>query len=167
MTDGKTGKTGKDDQLNSEFLVRIVDGIPLADLSLATLISNPRFSLYLSSARHIADLRPSPDKAVEGEVRGTFEDWHLITLHHHPTGRTSSHLVGVLTTTCRVTVTSLVRHVDLECNLVTTRNSLYSLGRRAEGEPSLHHLLVIIGVFRKWGIADGLGMPYVQFGDAE
>lgn len=149
----------------SDAPVLLEDGRPADALCLATLVTNPRFGLYLTTDQQIADLGSSLVDDFHRPMRGTFVDWHLITLQDYRTSRTSAHLVGKRQASSRITVTSRVSLVDLANNKIITRNSDYLLGLRAEGEPSLPYLLTIILVFQKWGIAGTLGMPNVQLWD--
>ena len=137
---------------------------PLSELSLATLISRPGFSLYTTTARQIEDRRSSIDLTASRHVRAIIDDWHLISLHRHDTDEVRIHLVGEVRGTRRIRITTPLREIDQAADLVITQNSVYSLGSRGAGEPSHRHLLAIIHVFHAWGLGLALGMPRIFAG---
>jgi hypothetical protein len=137
------------------------------ELSLATLVTRPGVSLYLTTTQQIKDREYEIIASDRRSVRAIIEDWRLISLHRHDTDESVAYLIGHVRGTYKTRVTSPVAQIDLANSLVVTQNSLYALGERGEGEPGLRQLLAIIYVFHAWGIGAALGMPWIVIGGNE
>lgn len=136
-------------------------------LCLANLVTRPEVSLYLTTERQIKDREYEIVVADRKSVRAIIEDWRLISLHRHDIEESLVYLIGHVRGTHKTRVTSSVGQIDLANSLVVTQNSLYALGERGEGEPSLRQLFAIIYVFHAWGIGAALGMPWIVIGGNE
>jgi hypothetical protein len=55
-------------------------------------------------------------------------------------------------------ITSEVREIDIDARLVRTRNSLYRLGARGEGEPPQEDLICVCAATHQWGCGALIGM---------
>lgn len=139
----------------------------LSLLSLATLVTRPGVSLYLTTERQIKARESEIVGSDRRSVRSIIEDWRLLSLHRHDTDESVVYLIGHVRGTHYTRVTSPVAQIDLAKGLVVTRNSLYSLGGKGDGEPNLRQLLAIVYIFDAWGIADALGMPRILIGGYE
>jgi hypothetical protein len=77
------------------------------------------------------------------------------------TGRLS--LLGSAVEMRYVWITSTVIHIDAANGLVQTRNSLYRLGVKAEGEPPPNELITVCAALHRWGLGPLLGAPEFYF----
>jgi hypothetical protein len=137
------------------------------EFSVGTLVTRPGVSLYSTTPQQIRD-RAADIVAIDTRsARAIVDDWQLITLHRHDTDQSAVFLVGQVQGTYKTRVTSPVAQIDLANSLVVTQNSLYALGEKGDGEPSLPQLMAIVCVFERWGIANALGMPQISFGDSK
>jgi hypothetical protein len=62
-----------------------------------------------------------------------------------------------------VRITSHVLRIDVGNGLVQTRNSLYRLGVRGEGEPSRDELIHVCAALNSWGLGQDLGVAEFFF----
>lgn len=137
------------------------------DLTLATLVTRPGFSLYPTTPRQVLDRPFHGVTLATRHVCADIDEWTLLSLHRHDTDEVRVYLTGQVRGTSKFRVTSSVREIDLVSNRVITQNSLYALGSKGDGEPSSRQLLTIVYVFGAWGIADSLGMPQILLGGCE
>jgi hypothetical protein len=102
------------------------------------------------------------------DTRDTIEQWNIIafrTLGLRPDtgleGILSSRLslLGRAAGTRGSWLTSEVVQIDVDGGLVLTRNSLYRLGSRGEGEPPPDDLICVCAVMHSWGIGELIGAP--------
>ena len=120
------------------------------------------FSLRLSSAEDFDALPPMVsllDK--QKQIRATINEWRIVCLSQ-PTGNYLI-LTGINETTRNTWATSQLNSVDFENGLVLTKNSIYRLGSKGEGEPNLHILLHICACFHIWGFGNHLGVPRIFY----
>jgi hypothetical protein len=114
-------------------------------------------SLYLSTDEELLDLYA---EVTPGRLVDVIDDWRFISLHVTTPDTTTVSLLGNLRSSGHVRITSVVRKVDLDRNLVFTKSgSLYQLGKKGEGEPSSDGLMLICAAFHSWGFGTVLGVP--------
>lgn len=120
-------------------------------------------SLRMSTAEDIAEL-PSMVSLFDNpkQVKATVNEWRIICLDQNIVGK-SYMLTGIDASTGNVWATSLIKSVDLENNLVLTGNSLYRLGTKGEGEPTLNVLLHLCYMLHKWGLGTRFGVPPIFY----
>ena len=66
-------------------------------------------------------------------------------------------LLGINKARQRIIMTSDVRSVDFENGLVLTKNSLYRLGCKGNGDPEMRMLLHICATLHAWGHGEFMG----------
>lgn len=102
-------------------------------------------------------------RAMKAEIifdnipRATLDDWRLVAVEFH-SHHTDLILIGKRRDNEYPWVTSVVREVDLERNVLRTENSFYGLGVRGTGEPASYLLMCICAALHKWGIGKSLGV---------
>lgn len=94
--------------------------------------------------------------------KDTLNDWRLIAFHLKQVNQTYFFMLGTSATSVP-RITSDVEQIDLDRKLILTRNSLYSLGERGEGEPHFEHLMMVCSAFHTWGLGETLGMLEVFY----
>jgi len=94
-------------------------------------------------------------------VRGIVDEWRIICLQ--VLDKKLFFLTGILRERRTCYMTSDILSVDLENNLVLTKNSLYAIGSKGEGEPDFHGLLHICAVLHAWGMGPSLGAPHIFY----
>ena len=125
-------------------------------------VNRDRYSLRLFSENDMASFVPMVESMTEPKpVRGIIDDWRIICLQ--VVDQKLYFLTGILRERRVSYMTSDVRSVDIENNLVLTKNSLYEIGSKGEGEPDFHGLLHICAVFHAWGTGPYLGAPHIFY----
>jgi len=95
-----------------------------------------------------------------GQVKDRLEDWRFIALQLLEAGEVQVMLLGNKASDGQARITSLVRQVDLDRQLVVTQSgSLYQLGKPGKGEPPFEHLILVCAAFHNWGFGHYLGVP--------
>ncbi len=105
-----------------------------------------------------------PDRGT----RDTIEQWRIISFRTIGL-RPDTGLEGILSSRLSLLgravgtrgswLTSEVVQIDVDGGLVLTRNSLYRLGSRGEGEPPPDDLIYVCAVMHGWGVGDLVGAP--------
>lgn len=106
-----------------------------------------------------------------GRVRDTISGWRIVAFRDlDPTGDAQtpasvSHLslLGDVIELGGLILTSNIAQIDLVAGLVRTRNSIYRLGARGEGEPPLEQLLFVCAMTHRWGWGHHLGIPHILY----
>jgi hypothetical protein len=114
------------------------------------------FQLRITTEEEIFDLYKTiwPVEPKDG-----IDNWNLISLHH-PVGH-KVFLLGVVRSKGCPRITSEVTGIDLHKGFLTTHSgSLYQLGSKKNGPPTLVELLLVCSTFHKWGFGAELGVPH-------
>lgn len=141
------------------FPGRIDDLIPE---SLDDIIRSPqareRFQIRLASGSEIEALGA---KIPSGAIKDIIDDWRLIVFSDRQLAGSPPDLMLLGDSRGRgfSWITSIVLKLDLEHGTLLTRNSLYGLGERGEGEPPPEHLLRVCAALHDWGLGKPLGAP--------
>jgi predicted Abi (CAAX) family protease len=120
-----------------------------------------RAQLYMTTDEQIMELH---HQIVPNEPKDIMDHWSFITLHiiNHPIAQIM--LLGDIRGTTVTRLTSLVKQIDLDRQLVITNSgSLYRLGTQQQGEPNTDQLMAICAVFHGWGFGEYLGVPHFLF----
>ncbi len=104
-----------------------------------------------------------------GRVKDTITDWRMIAFRalgspgnveiEGGIGNSSLVLLGRATERRCGWITSAVMQIDADNGLVLTRNSLYGLGVKAEGEPPREELVFVCATLHRWGFGEVIGAP--------
>lgn len=126
--------------------------------------------------RHLCSLRLSAHAELDAlpsmitlinnqrQVRATISDWRFICwIRPQEVGGPVHFIVGINETRQRALMTSDVRAADLQKGLVLTKNSLYRLGCKGNGEPDVRMLLHICATLHAWGHGEFMGVPHVFY----
>jgi hypothetical protein len=114
------------------------------------------FTLRLSSAQEIAELPPMVSIIDnQMQVSATINEWRIICLDLHAAGK-KYILTGYNQSTKTTWGTSEVASADINRGLILTKNSIYRLGTKGEGEPTSDLLLHICALFHQWGSVQSL-----------
>ena len=88
-------------------------------------------------------------------VKEVINDWRFISLVLQYNDKTLNqvHLLGDKDSNGLPRITSIVRKIDLDRQLIYTNSgSLYQLGSPGSGEPNQSQLYLICAAFNNWGI---------------
>jgi hypothetical protein len=131
----------------------------IASLRLDTLITinRNRASLGIINEHEISAIAAT----IEGNPSDIIDDWRLIA-YRLSNVEPAVLLLGINRSKQITWITSNVRSVDLDHQLVQTMNSLYGLGTPGAGEPPLEQLFLLITQMRHAGLAGKLGLPEVS-----
>ena len=123
-----------------------------------------KFSLRLANDEDFATLSPMASLIDHAKpVKATIDEWRVVCFVRHNSDGNFLFLTGVHQKRGCVWSTSYVEAVDFENNLVLTKNSLYRLGSKGEGETDLYVNLHLCYCFHAWGLGQMLGAPYVFY----
>lgn len=118
--------------------------------------------ILMSTINDFASLAPMVSSMSEQkQVRATIDEYRIICLlaQNHKL----LFLTGIRRADCVPYMTSDVVSVDFANNFVLTKNSLYEIGSKGEGEPDFHILLHICAVLHKWGVGNYYGIPHIFY----
>jgi hypothetical protein len=127
--------------------------------------SRDRFQIGLATAEELALLAATVE---DGPIRDTIAEWRIIAFRPIGLGvdaRTAAASRSRLSLLGRAVglrcpwITSEVREIDIDAHLVRTRNSLYRLGARGEGEPPQEDLICVCAATYQWGFGALIGAP--------
>lgn len=119
--------------------------------------------LILSSCLEVMELYAPITPSHPKEI---INDWRFIslTLQNADISSTQVYLLGDKGSNGNARITSLVRKIDLDRQLVYTNSgSLYQLGTQGKGEPSQPQLYLICAAFCSWGFGTVLGIPPIFY----
>src|SRR5690606_21592252 len=117
--------------------------------------------LYLTTDPEVFNLHAAINPSRQAEI---MDDWRFISLHLANSDTTLVFLLGIIRSKMRVRITSDVRKIDLDRNLVITNSgSLYQLGTKGEGEPRKDGFLMICSAFHAWGFGTVFGVPHFLY----
>lgn len=120
-------------------------------------------TLRMSTAEDLAELPLMVSMFDhQKQIKATVNEWRIVCLDRNIDGK-NYMLTGIDARTGNVWATSIIKSVDLENQLVLTRNSLYRLGTKGEGEPTFHILLHLCYMFHKWGLGERFGVPKIFY----
>jgi hypothetical protein len=127
--------------------------------------SRDQFQIALATAEELAVLAA----AIEaGPIRDTIADWRIIAFRAiglavdaqtEAVSRSRLSLLGRAAGMRCPWITSEVTEIDIDGRLVRTRNSLYRLGARGEGEPPQEDLICVCAATHSWGFGRLIGAP--------
>lgn len=122
-------------------------------------------SLRLSTAEDFAALPPMVSSINHQKpVRATINEWRIVCfVRPAAPGGNCLFLTGIHQGQDCAWCTSSIVSLDFENNLVLTKNSLYRLGSKGEGEPELNIILHICSCLHTWGIGAYLGVLQVFY----
>ncbi|WP_173058997.1 hypothetical protein [Sulfurimicrobium lacus] len=125
--------------------------------SLDSIITKRRdeIELHLTTAAEIEELQT--DIFTDHE-KDTIDDWRLITMEGLLINQRRIMLLGDSRILGHAWITSRVRQIDLQRNVLVTSNSIYKLGLKGEGEPNIHHLIAVCAALTRWGSGEALGV---------
>jgi hypothetical protein len=103
-----------------------------------------------------------------GHSRDTIEEWRIVAFRAIGP-RSDADMAGILSRSLSLLgraagmrcpwITSAVTQIDIDAGLVRTRNSLYRLGARGEGEPPQDDLICVCAAMHKCGVGELIGAP--------
>ena len=135
--------------------------------SLDEIIRNHRddISLRLSTSEDFAALSPMVASIEQQKsVRATINEWRIVCFVIRPElGTNFLVLTGFNQEMGCVWNTSHIVSIDFENHLVLTKNSLYRLGSKGEGEPDSHIIMHICAFLHSWGAGPYLGVLNVFY----
>lgn len=118
--------------------------------------------------RHLAQLRLATDEEImdlsaqirpSDNIKDQMQNWRFIVLHVLPTDDVQIMLLGDKSDGRGPRITSVVRQIDLDRQLVITNSgSLYGLGKPGCGEPDMDQLIMVCIAFNGWGFGPALGV---------
>ena len=118
-----------------------------------------RFEVGLATAEEIADV--TGRVAVAGREKGSIADWRIVALRHRPMKIITLHILGRFER-WPAWFTSYVVALSVDRAHVRTKNSLYQLGRAANGEPEIVQLVHVAYVLKAWGLNDHYDLGVVD-----
>ncbi len=127
--------------------------------------SRDRVQIGLAMAEELAALAATVEP---GPIRDTMAEWRIIAIRTidpsidaRTTAVSRSHLslLGWAAGMRCPRLTSEIAQIDISGRLVRTRNSLYRLGSRGEGEPPQEHLICVCAATHSWGFGGVIGAP--------
>lgn len=119
-------------------------------------------SIRLSSEADFENLEPMvASMSVQKPIRATINEWRIICVLDKD--RKYLFLTGTLKANGHPYMTSDIVSVDLANNLVLTKNSLYQLGGKGDGEPRFHILMHICAMLHSWGVGEYYDVPHVFY----
>lgn len=136
-------------------------GLP-ATLDEIVTRNRDRWQIGLATAAEIAALTGSIC-ATPGEERDILADWRIVAIRDRQMGDAMFILLADAVRAGTNWSTSLVKTVDFERCLARTRNSVYALAKRGEGEPPLLHRLHLCATLHAWGVGVAWGAPEVFY----
>lgn len=136
-------------------------GLP-ATLDEIVTRNRDRWQIGLATATEVAALAGAV-RAAPGEERDLLADWRLIAIRDRHVGNAMLILLADAARAGTNWSTSLVKAVDFERGVARTRNSVYALADRGEGEPPLLHLLHLCATLHAWGVGGALGAAQVFY----
>lgn len=136
-------------------------GLP-ATLDEIVTRNRDRWRIGLATAAEIAALTGAV-RATPGEERDLLVNWRLVAIRNRCMGETMIILLANAARAGTNWSTSLVKAVDFKRRLARTRNSVYALGNRGEGEPPLLHVLHLCATLHAWGVGAALGAAQIFY----
>jgi len=100
-------------------------------------------------------------KMSQGEVKDTISEWYPILFRVRDDMQI--RLLGHFEKRKEILLSSDVAVLSPENGLAKTENSFYRLGKRGDGEPPRHFLVVLCAILTKTGAGRVLGVPEVFF----
>ena len=145
----------------TEELAQIINAMIPKNLDDIIRLNRHCAQLTLTSDEDIMDLH---HQITPNEPKDVMDDWSFITLTILTSQTTQVMLLGDPRGSATTRLTSIVRQIDLDRQLVITNSgSLYRLGTPHQGEPTLDQLMTICAVFHSWGFGRFLGAPHFFF----
>lgn len=99
--------------------------------------------------------------SVQKPIRATIDEWRIICVLDKD--RKFLFLTGIHRAEGYPFMTSDIVSVDFASNLVLTKNSLYQLGGKGEGEPERDILLHICTTLHRWGVGEYFGILHIFY----
>lgn len=123
------------------------------------------YSLRLSFHEELNTLPPMVALIADHrQVKAKISVWRFICwVRPEEIGGPVHFLLGINKARQRIIMTSDVRSVDFENGLVLTKNSLYRLGCKGNGDPEVRMLLHICATLHVWGHGEFMGIPHVFY----
>jgi hypothetical protein len=132
--------------------------------SLDDIVSIGRDTMSVAGATQ-EDLEALVGDVGTGVPTDILDGWYPVAIRERSADgqvETSVHMVGWSRTKRVSWITSPVRAADYERGCVRTQSgTLYGLGERGDGEPSLDLLLLVCRALWVWGVGERFGVPKV------
>jgi hypothetical protein len=116
-----------------------------------------RVQIGLATESEVAALAAAVD-CGPGEEKDVLNGWRLVAMRHLPSGDTVVQLLGDRVRARGPVITSPVLGLDVERCRARTRNSIYRLASKGQGEPPIEQIIGFCAYLHRRGLGQALGV---------